>query len=187
MGAVGQLIREGKIRHYGVSNETPWGLMKYLWLAKEMGLPAPVSIQNPYSLLNRSAEVGLAEVCSREAVAFLAYSPLGFGMLTGKYSQGSANPRDRLQLFASHFRRYSAPQAVAAAAEYALLAKSQGLAPVQLALGFALRQPWLTSLIVGATNLSQLEENIACWDLVIGPEALEGVAAIHSRYSNPAP
>lgn len=187
LSAVAELIQAGKIRHFGVSNETPWGLMKYRWLAKELGLPAPVSIQNPCSLLNRSAEVGLAEVCHREQIAFLAYSPLGFGMLTGKYSEGNSKASDRLQLFSNHFKRYSGNQAHAASADYAKLARALGLTPVQLALGFLLRQPWITSVIIGATNLEQLKENIECHNLALGPEAMEGIADIHSKYPNPAP
>lgn len=187
MSAVAELMKAGKIRHYGVSNETAWGLMKYLQIAKEMGLPAPVSIQNPYSLLNRSAEVGLAEVCHRENIGFLAYSPLGFGMLTGKYSQGYSPANARLNLFGNHFKRYSSPQSIAASAEYAKLAQAHGYKPAQLALAFALTRPWMRAVIIGATQLEQLRENMASIQTTLSAEVIEAIADIHQRYPNPAP
>jgi aryl-alcohol dehydrogenase-like predicted oxidoreductase len=187
MGAAADLIRAGKIRHFGVSNETAWGLMKYLWLAKELGLPAPVSLQNPYSLINRSAEVALAEVCFREDVGFLAYSPMGFGRLSGKYEEGSALPSSRLNLFGTHFKRYSSPQAILATGEYAALARAHGMSPAQMALAFVNSRVFIRSTIIGATQLGQLRENIASLDVVLSAEVLAGIDAIHQRHSNPAP
>ena len=185
--AVAELIRAGKIRHFGVSNETSWGLMKYLWLAKELGLPAPVSIQNPYSLLNRSAEVGLAEICFREDVGFLAYSPMGFGMLSGKYSEGTAAPDARLNLFGGHFKRYASQQALEATAAYAKLARKNSLSPAQMALAFVNSRPWMRSTIIGATNLDQLRENIGSLDVTLSADVLAAIDAIHVQISNPAP
>jgi len=185
--AVAELIRIGKIRHFGVSNETPWGLMKYLWLAKELGLPAPVSTQNPYSLLNRSAEVGIAEICHRDGIRFLAYSPMGFGLLSGKYFDGTADASARLHQFSGHFKRYAGEQAILAARKYSDLARAHGLLPSQMALAFVQCRPWMGSTIIGATSLQQLEENIQSAQLVLTPELLAGIDAIHCEISNPAP
>ena len=187
LSAVAELIRAGKIRHFGVSNETAWGLMKYLWLAKELGLPAPVSIQNPYSLVNRSAEVGLAEICFRENVGFLAYSPMGFGMLSGKYTDGTAAPDARLNLFGGHFKRYSSPNTIEAAAQYAKIAREHNLTPAQMALAFVNTRPWMRATIIGATHLAQLLENIESIDVTLNAEALAAIEAVHTQIPNPAP
>ncbi|AGA92309.1 putative oxidoreductase, aryl-alcohol dehydrogenase like protein [Thioflavicoccus mobilis 8321] len=183
---LGDLVRSGKVRHIGVSNETPWGLMTLLRLAETHGLPRPVSIQNPYSLLNRTFEVGLAEIAIRERCGLLAYSPLAFGMLTGKYLDGARPPEARLTRF-ERFRRYSNPQAEQATAEYVAAARRHGLSPAQVALAYVTSRPFVTSTILGATSLTQLDENLGSADLTL-PEALEQeFEAIHTRWPSPAP
>ena len=153
------LVDTGKIRHWGLSNETPWGTMTFIHEAEKIGLAPPVSIQNPYSLLNRSFEVGLAEIAHREQVGLLAYSPLAFGMLSGKYRNDQWPEGARLTLF-KQFARYSNPQAIAATEAYCELASERGVSPAQLALQFVTTRPFVTSNIIGATTLAQLEENL---------------------------
>lgn len=179
-------IQAGKIRYYGVSNETAWGLMTYLRLAKEMGIPAPVSIQNPYSLLNRSFEVGLAEVCHRENIGLLAYSPLAFGMLTGKYHQPNPPKNARLTLFPG-YQRYTGEQSKKATQAYCDLAKKFDLSPAELALQFVTQQPFVASNLVGATQMDQLKENIHSINKPLPEALLAELETISHLYSNPAP
>lgn len=179
-------VKAGKIRHVGLSNETPWGTMKFLGLADSGSLPRPVSIQNPYNLLNRSFEVGLAEVAIREQCGLLAYSPLAFGMLSGKFENGARPEGSRLALF-SRFTRYANPEAVAATSRYVALAREHGLDPAQMALAFVTAQPFVTSNIIGATSLQQLESNLGSIDLVLSEEVLAGIEAIHKAQPSPAP
>ena len=177
------LVKAGKIRHVGVSNETPWGVMRYLSSAD---LPRIVSIQNPYNLLNRSFEVGLAEVSHREQVGLLAYSPMGFGVLSGKYLYGARPAGSRLALFDA-YTRYSNPQAELATERYVELARQHGLDPAQMSLAFVTGRPFTTSNIIGATNLQQLEANIASAELVLSDEILEQIEEIHTEHPNPSP
>ncbi len=179
-------VKAGKIRHVGLSNETPWGTMKFLGLADSGNLPRPVSIQNPYNLLNRTFEVGLAEVAIREQCGLLAYSPLAFGMLSGKFENGARPAGSRLALF-SRFTRYANEQAVAATTRYVELAREHGLDPAQMALAFVTAQPFVTSNIIGATSLEQLDSNLASIDLVLSEDVLAGIEAIHKAQPNPAP
>ena len=179
-------VRAGKIRQIGVSNETPWGLMRLLALAQEHGLPRMVSIQNPYSLLNRTFEIGLAEVAVREDCGLLAYSPLGFGVLSGKYLDGARPAGARVTLF-ERFSRYSNPQAERATAEYVALARSHGLDPAQMALAWVTSRPFVTSNIIGATTPEQLEANLASADLRLSDEMIAQIETIHTRQPNPAP
>ncbi len=179
-------IKAGRIRHIGLSNETPWGTMKYLQLADSRGWPRAVSIQNPYNLLNRSFEVGLAEIAIREQCGLLAYSPLAFGMLTGKYENGARPANARLTLF-QRFARYNNPQARAACSRYVALAREHGLSPAQMALAYVTAQPFVTSNIIGATTLEQLESNISSIELELSGEVLKGIEAIHTGQPNPAP
>ncbi|MBD8592729.1 NADP(H)-dependent aldo-keto reductase [Pseudomonas sp. CFBP 8758] len=179
-------VKAGKIRHVGLSNETPWGTMKFLGLADSGNLPRPVSIQNPYNLLNRTFEVGLAEVAIREQCGLLAYSPLAFGMLSGKFENGARPAGSRLALF-SRFTRYANEQAVAATSRYVDLAREHGLDPAQMALAFVTAQPFVTSNIIGATSLEQLDSNLASIDLVLSEDVLAGIEAIHKAQPNPAP
>lgn len=183
---LGEQVKAGKIRHIGLSNETAWGTMKYLQLAEQLNLPRAVSIQNPYNLLNRSFEVGLAEVAMREQCGLLAYSPLAFGMLSGKYENGARPANARITLF-SRFARYTNPQAIAACSRYIKLAQEHGLDPAQMALAFVTRQPFVTSNIIGATCLEQLESNLGSLSLELSDELLHAIDAIHREQPNPAP
>jgi len=182
----GDLVASGKIRHIGISNETPWGTMRLLQLAELHGLPRPVSIQNPYNLLNRTFEIGLAEIAIREQCGLLAYSPMAFGVLSGKYLDGARPANARLTLF-ERFVRYSNPQANRAAAEYVALARRYGLDPAQMALAWVTNRPFVTSNIIGATNMEQLETNLCSANLKLSDELIEAIEAIHTRQPNPSP
>ncbi|OEC60671.1 NADP(H)-dependent aldo-keto reductase [Pseudomonas sp. ENNP23] len=184
--ALAEQVKAGKIRYVGLSNETPWGTMTFLHLADRLGLPRAVSIQNPYNLLNRTFEVGLAEVAIREQCGLLAYSPLAFGMLSGKYENGTQPPQARITRF-SRFTRYTNPHAKAACSRYVALAREHGLDPAQMALAFVTAQPFVTSNIIGATDLDQLESNLASSELKLPDAVLEGIAEIHRDQPNPAP
>ncbi len=186
LGVLQEFIQAGKIRHIGLSNETPWGLMRFLQVADHMGLPRVVTIQNPYSLLNRTFEIGLAEIAHREQVGLLAYSPLGFGVLSGKYLDGGGKPEDRLTRF-PEYDRYSNHQAVAATRDYVGLAQELDMSPAQMALAYVNSRPFLSSNIIGATNMAQLQENISSIDIELNEEQLEQIEAIHRRHPNPAP
>lgn len=184
--ALAELIKAGKIRYIGVSNETPWGVMSLLRLAEKHDLPRIVSIQNPYNLLNRSFEVGLSEISHYEGVQLLAYSPLAFGCLSGKYLNG-ARPKDaRCSLF-ERFVRYFTPQGEQATKAYVDLAKDHGLDPAQMALAFVNQRPFVAANIIGATNLDQLKANIDSLDVVLSDELLQGIQKIGTTYSNPCP
>ncbi len=180
------LVQSGKVRHIGLSNETPWGAMRCLALAEAHGLPRMVSIQNPYNLLNRTFEIGLAEVAMREQCGLLAYSPLAFGALSGKYLNGRQPPDGRLTLF-SRFTRYSNPQALAATAEYVAVARKHGLDPAQMALAFVTSRPFVTANIIGATSMEQLDQNLDSIDLTLSEEVLTDIEAVHTRQPNPSP
>lgn len=182
--ALAELVAEGKIRYVGLSNEHPWGVMQFLRLADEYGLPRVVSIQNCYSLLNRVFEYGLVEICHREQVGVLPYSPLGFGHLTGKYLVDPAAP-GRLTEFESFGQRYTKPNVVPAVTAYAELARKHGLSPTELALAFVYRRWFVTSTIIGATSLAQLSENIAAWARSLDQELMAEIEAVHLRYTNP--
>lgn len=179
-------VDAGKIRHIGVSNETPWGLSRFIAAADRLGLPRIVSIQNPYSLLNRSFEIGLAEFSHRDKIGLLAYSPLAFGVLSGKYLNGAQPPAGRLTLF-SRFTRYTNPQAEAAATAYVELARRHGLSPAQLALAYVNSRPFVTSNIIGATTQEQLRENLDSTAVTLSAEVLAEIEAIHVRQPNSAP
>ncbi|AER31445.1 NADP(H)-dependent aldo-keto reductase [Pantoea ananatis] len=184
--ALAEQVRAGKIRYIGVSNETPWGVMRYLQLAEKHELPRIVSIQNPYSLLNRSFEVGLAEISQHEGVELLAYSCLAFGTLSGKYLNGAQPAGSRNTLF-SRFTRYSGEQSQLAVAEYVALAQKHQLDPSQMALAFVRQQPFVSSTLLGATTLDQLKINIDSANVTLSNEVLEELEAIHRRYTYPAP
>lgn len=184
--ALAEVVQSGKVRYIGISNETAWGAMTYLHLAAQHGLPRIVSIQNPYNLLNRSYEIGLAEVSHREQVGLLAYSPLAFGVLSGKYLNDARPAGARMTLF-PRFDRYFNPAGFAATEAYVKLAQQHGLDPVQMALAYVNSRDFLTSNIIGATTLAQLQANIASIDVVLKEEVLSGIEAIHARYSNPCP
>lgn len=179
-------IKKGRIRYIGLSNETPWGTMKFLHLAEKLGLSKFVSVQNPYSLLNRTYEIGMSEIAKYEGVGLLAYSPLAFGYLTGKFRNGARPADARVTLF-SRFSRYSNPESEWATEQYAQLAEQHGLTLTQLALAFIKQQFFVTSTIIGATNLNQLKENIDAFDINLSAEVLQGIEAIHKQQPNPAP
>ena len=184
--ALAEQAKAGKIRHIGLSNETPWGLMSFLHAADQAGLPRIVSVQNPYSLLNRSYEIGLAEASWREKVGLLAYSPLGFGVLSGKYLGGARPERARLTMFPD-YTRYSNEAAVTATQRYVALARKHQLDPAQMALAYVNSRPFLTSTIIGATNMEQLKSNIGSIDINLSTAVLEGIESIHDDHPNPSP
>jgi aryl-alcohol dehydrogenase-like predicted oxidoreductase len=184
--ALGELVAEGKIRHWGMSNETPWGLMTALKVADENNLSRPVSVQNAFNLINRTWENGLAEIGYRENVSLLAYSPLGFGLLSGKYLD-DPNTTGRVNLFSGFTRRYGKPNTQKAIAAYAALARENNLTPVQLALGFVYQRWCVGSTIIGATTMEQLRQDLDAADVTFGQEVLEEIERIHLAYTNPAP
>ncbi|WP_372973311.1 NADP(H)-dependent aldo-keto reductase [Muriicola sp.] len=181
------LIREGKIRYVGLSNETPWGTMRFLEESKvHESLPRMITIQNPYSLLNRTFEVGLSEISLREKIGLLAYSPLGFGVLSGKYLGGKKPENARITLFPA-YKRYSDEQSQKATQMYYDLAGDHGLSLTQMALAYVNTRPFLTSNIIGATSMEQLKENIGSIDVALTDEILKGIEAIHREIPDPAP
>ena len=184
--ALAELVDEGLVRQIGVSNETAWGVMTLKRLAEQYDLPLIASVQNPYSLLNRSAEVGLSEVLQREQVDLLPYSPLGFGVLSGKYMDGARPEGSRLKLFPS-YARYLNEAGVASTAKYVALARSLGLDPSQMALAFIHSRPFVASTIIGATTMEQLRCNIDSIELTLDDEVLAQIEAIHGRYPIPCP
>ena len=184
--ALKEQVDAGKIRSIGLSNETPWGTMEFIRLAEQLNLPRVVSIQNPYSLLNRTYEIGLAEVSIRERAGLLAYSPLGFGVLSGKYLKGAAPKDARLTLYPD-YNRYSNDNAIKATEAYVKLANDNVLNPAQMALAFVNAQPFVTSNIIGATTMQQLDDNIASANIRLSSDVLEAIAAIHQHYPNPSP
>lgn len=186
LGVLNELVQAGKIRYFGLSNESPWGVMRVLHLCESLGLPRPVSIQNPYSLLNRLFEIGLAEISMREQIGLLAYSPLGFGVLSGKYLRGEAGPESRLNLFRQYVR-YSGETSQAAAQEYLRIADEYGFSPAQMALAFVNNRPFVASNIIGATSMAQLKENIGSVMVELGPDVLKAIESVHQRMPDPAP
>jgi aryl-alcohol dehydrogenase-like predicted oxidoreductase len=179
-------IKEGKINHIGLSNETPWGIMRFLEESKYQNLPRIKTIQNPYSLLNRLFEVGSSEVCVRENVGLLAYSPLAFGVLSGKFLSGESHPNARITLF-PQFARYNSAQCTEATRLYQEIAHQHGLTLTELALAFVEEQAFVTSTIIGATTLEQLKENIATIDVVLSEEILKAIDEVQAIIPNPAP
>lgn len=184
--ALAEQVKAGKIRHIGLSNETPWGVMQFLYYAELAGLPRIVSVQNPYCLLNRSYEIGLSEVSWREQVGLLAYSPLGFGVLSGKYLNGAQPEGARISLY-PEYTRYSSPAAVAATEAYVRLASNHGLDPAQMALAYVNSRPFLSSTIIGTTSMAQLRSNVASIDLQLSDEVRSAIEDIHQIHANPSP
>ena len=178
-------IKEGKIRNIGISNETPWGLMKYVNESNE-NRPKIISIQNPYSLLNRTFEIGNSEICHKENIGLLAYSPLGFGTLTGKYLGGNMPKNARLTLF-PHYDRFSNKESKKAIQKYYDLAKENGMSLTTMALSFVNDRSFVTSNIIGATSIDQLKENIDSYKVFLSDELLDKINIIHNNQPNPAP
>jgi len=180
------IIKTGKVRHIGLSNETPWGVMRFIAAADQQAMPRVVSVQNPYSLLNRSYEIGLAEVSIREQCGLLAYSPLGFGVLSGKYLNGARPAGARISNWPD-YNRYINPQAIAATEAYVKLAQDNDLDPAQMALAFVNSRPFLSSTIIGATSLTQLKSNIDSMHISLSAAVLHDIETIHQQYPNPSP
>ncbi|EJG01600.1 aldo/keto reductase [Flavobacterium sp. F52] len=180
------LIKEGKIKHIGVSNENAWGMMRLLEESKYNNLPRIKTVQNPYSLLNRLFEVNSAEVSKYENVGLLGYSPLAFGVLTGKFLTGESHPKARINLF-PQYKRYNSDQCTEATKLYQEIAKKHGLTLTQLAMGFVLQQPFLTSAIIGATTMEQLKENIDTIDVTLSKQILAEIDAVQAMIPDPAP
>ena len=181
-----KIIKDGKIRYVGLSNEKAWGTMRYLEESKTHNLPRMITIQNAYSLLNRTFEGDIAEVSIRENIGLLAYSPLANGVLTGKYIEGKDSPNSRLNLF-THFKRYGSNQSAIATKRYLQLAQDYGISLTKLSLAFINNQSFITSNIIGATNLEQLKENIASINVELSKEILEQINEVHAAIPNPAP
>lgn len=186
LAVLGDLVKAGKIRHVGLSNETPWGAMAFVRAAESLGLPRVVTIQNAYNLLNRTFEDGLAEVALREDVGLLAYAPLGAGTLTGKYLDG-AMPEGSRRAIDFRKSRYATPRADAATKAYVHIARRHGLDPARMAIAFVKRQPFVTATIIGATSLAQLENDLAGFDLDLPDAVYEEIEAVHAANPNPCP
>ncbi|MFV0565466.1 MAG: NADP(H)-dependent aldo-keto reductase [Flavobacteriaceae bacterium] len=178
-------IRAGKIRYIGMSNEKAWGAMRFLEESKKNSLPRMRTIQNAYSLINRVFEGDMAEISMRENLGLLAYSPMAFGVLSGKYIKGTAADNARLKLF-PRFSRYSSHQCTEAAKRYLKIAEDNGITLAQMSLAFVNQQPFVTSNIIGATNLAQLKENIASTNITLNNEVLAQIEAVHKELPNPA-
>ena len=187
LDTLGELRRDGLVRSFGLSNETPWGLSRFLHLCEgSPSRPRMVSMQNPYSLLNRTYEIGLSEMGHRESVGLLAYSPLGFGVLSGKYL-GGTRPRGARLTRWPQYTRYTNSLSTKAVERYVALSEQFNVLPAQMALAFVSSRPFVASSIMGATNLEQLEENIASIDMTLSSDMLEAIDAIHRDIPNPAP
>ncbi|BAZ40425.1 aldo/keto reductase [Calothrix sp. NIES-4101] len=180
------LIKAGKICYVGLSNETPWGITTFSHISQQLGLPKVVSIQNAYNLLNRVFDWALAEASYRENIGLLAYSPLAFGFLSGKYLHGKPE-KTRISLFAGFGQRYNKPNVNDAVAAYVEIAHKHNLTPAKLALAFVRTRWFVSSTIIGATTLEQLKENLESIDVVLNEEILSELDAVHTRYPNPAP
>lgn len=179
-------VKAGRIRNIGISNENSWGTMRYLEESKHHNLPRVATIQNAYSLLTRTFETDLAEVALRENVGLLAYSPMAFGVLSGKYIKGKADDNARLKLF-PRFARYSGEKAEEAAKHYLKIAEGNNMTLAQMSLAFVNQQPFVTSTIIGATNIEQLKENIDSIDVTLSEDVLQQIEEVHQVIPNPAP
>ncbi|MBF0657152.1 aldo/keto reductase [Psychrobacter sp. NG25] len=184
--ALNDEIKKGRIRAYGLSNDTAWGLMRYLWEADKNGLIPPLTVQNPYSLLNRLYEINMAEIAHRENVGLLAYSPLGFGVLSGKYLDGKRPAGARLTMY-DRFARYTNEEAISATEQYAKIAADADLDMAQMALAFVNSRSFVTSNIIGATTLDQLKSNIDSANLTLSSDVLKAIEAVHTQHPNPSP
>jgi aryl-alcohol dehydrogenase-like predicted oxidoreductase len=181
-----EIIKMGKIRQVGLSNEKAWGTMRYLEESKNNSLPRMITIQNAYSLLNRTFEGDLAEISHRENIGLLAYSPMAFGVLSGKYIKGTAADNARLKLF-PRFARYSSKQSTEATKRYLKIAEDNGMSLAQMSLAFVNERPFVTSNIIGATSIEQLKENIDSIDISLSEEVMAAINSVHADIPNPAP
>jgi aryl-alcohol dehydrogenase-like predicted oxidoreductase len=185
--ALKKFVDQGKIKYIGVSNETPWGLSKFLEMAEQLNLPRIVSVQNPYNLLNRAYDIGMSEISCREKVGLLAYSPLAIGYLSGKYRDNQIPKNSRIGLFGDFWTRYKEDNAKKAVDDYYKLAKENRLTLTQMSLAFVNSRPFMTSNIIGATTMEQLKENIGTADIDLSDEIIEKINLIHSNNPNPTP
>jgi len=186
LDAMQALVKAGKVRHFGLSNETPWGLMHFRQLAKAHGLPMVQSVQNPYSLLNRTYEVGMAEISMREQVGLLPYSPMAFGLLSGKYHNKTAREDARLHKY-KVMSRFNNDNSWKATQKYLDIAEANGLSLAQMSLAFINQQPFVTANIIGATNLTQLKENIDSINVTLSKDVMKAIEEVHELIPNPAP
>jgi aryl-alcohol dehydrogenase-like predicted oxidoreductase len=184
---LGDLIKQGKILHVGLSNETPWGTMKYLQTSEQYNLPRMITIQNSYSLIHRGYEVGMSEVSMREDIGLLAYSPLAQGVLSGKYLDGKQPEGARGTLFPRFIARYKGDGSTAAVREYLKIAEKHGITLTEMSLAFVNQLPFVTSNIIGATRMDQLKENIGSINVELSKEILEEIEEVHAEIPNPAP
>ena len=185
--ALKKFVDQGKIKYIGVSNETPWGLSKFLEMAEQLNLPRIVSVQNPYNLLNRAYDIGMSEISCREKVGLLAYSPLAIGYLSGKYRDNKIPKNSRIGLFGDFWTRYKEDNAKKAVDDYYKLATENGLTLTQMSLAFVNSRPFMTSNIIGATTMEQLKENIGTADIELSDEIIAKINLIHSNNPNPTP
>ena len=185
--ALKKFVDQGKIKYIGISNETPWGLTKFLEIAEQLNLPRIVSVQNPYNLLNRAYDIGMSEISCREKVGLLAYSPLAIGYLSGKYRDNQIPKNSRIGLFGDFWTRYKEDNAKKAVDDYYKLAKENGLTLTQMSLAFVNSRPFMTSNIIGATTMEQLKENIGTADIELSDEIIAKINLIHSNNPNPTP
>lgn len=187
LAAMQELMEAGKVRAFGVSNETPWGMLEHLRLARESGMPRVAAVQNPYNLLNRSYEIGMAEISAREACGLLSYSPLAFGALSGKYMHGQQPAGARLTRWSEYYRRYTTDKAKAAIIDYAALAQKHKVSLAQMSIAFSLRQAFVTSSIIGATGIVQLKENMAAAAVCFSDSWRDELNALGRKHFNPCP
>jgi len=187
LDVLGELVKAGKIRHVGVSNETAYGVMRHLRHAEKSGAPRVQSIQNVYNLLNRRYEEALAEVALRADVKLLPYSPLAMGVLSGKYLDGARPPGARMTLFHGRYNRYLGERCIEATRSYVALARRHGIDPAQMALAYVMSRPFVLSTIIGCTSVEQLERDTAAATLKLEPELLQAIESVHAANPNPAP
>jgi len=187
LGNLKKFVDDGKIRHVGLSNETPWGTKKFLEVAKEKRLPRMMSVQNPYNLLNRTYEVGLAEISIRDQIGLLAYSPLAIGYLTGKYRNNQIPKKSRLDVDRDFWTRYNKPNAEKAVEAYYQIAKKNNIDMAQMSLKFCEIQPFVTSVIIGATTMEQLKTDIESVNVKLTDEIIKEINEVQKIYPNPCP
>lgn len=185
--ALSELQAEGRVRHLGVSNETPWGLMHYLALAERHGLTRITSLQNPYSLLNRVLEIGIGEVLHRESIGLMAYAPLCDGVLSGKYRHAAAPERGRVTRWPDYYTRYTTPAGVAATERYCALAEQLGLAPADMALAWVLSRPEVSTVVIGASDEAQLRQSLAAAACAVTADLRKAIGRLHAEHPNPCP
>ena len=187
MRVLKKFIDQGKIRYIGLSNESAWGFSKFLEISKSLNLPRVMSVQNPYNLLNRTYEIGLAEVSIREKSGLLAYSPMAFGVLSGKYRNNQKPKGSRLQLFGDIFPRYVGKNPLLAVEEYFKIAAKFNISLAKMSLAFVNQQAFVTSNIIGATTMDQLKENVESINLELNEEIINDINLVHKNNPNPAP